>query len=771
MADLNLSADVTDLVRARREIRQWSKQTSDAIDIVNSRMRVLGDTSPVALTKFGGSAQVATRGMNRMGMVTQQAGYQVGDFLVQVQSGTNAFVAFGQQATQLVGLMGMFNPALIGVGAALGIAIPLVTAFGAAWLRTRQEQDSAASSAEDLKGQIESIDEALKDYINTARAAARGVSLEEVFSIDEISRAEEGLREANAQLERLTNVSAGDPSAGMAAIAEPFMGLLGRDSASQAEAAAQAVIDAEERLARLRRMQSGERASEFVNTQQELQQEIELQRAILEFGENSLQVEALRNSQNLESQIQQIQNQVRLGELTETQGLNQERLVRLQSQLTVEQQRANRGIEVYNENLEAQQRLVEDRNQAVENIQRSLQQELTTQQNLLDLAEAEATYGRDSREYSELVTQQEREQYRLRLMSNGLLGNNLKQIMAIYDKMVTAADEAERVTAALNSISNLDELPFTVQVAALADMLGIAADEALRLMNNLPVGVTYGDPSALAGLTSDQLLFGGMEGDVPSSRTGGGGGQTQTIQEIIDRRQEQLNLEQELLGLSEERAAARRIEAELEAQYQGEVTETMRDQIEAAAASMAAQEEQIQKLEDIRDRNQDIADTIADSFGNALTSVIDGTKSVGDAFKSMARAIIAELFQIMVVKRITGFISGAIMGAFGGGGGVSKMASGGLMSPNTPYLVGERGPELVMPNRQSTIMNADLTSKALGGSNGETVVVNQTINVSTGVQQTVRNEIQSLMPQISEAAKIAVVDAKRRGGGYGRAFS
>jgi hypothetical protein len=39
------------------------------------------------------------------------------------------------------------------------------------------------------------------------------------------------------------------------------------------------------------------------------------------------------------------------------------------------------------------------------------------------------------------------------------------------------------------------------------------------------------------------------------------------------------------------------------------------------------------------------------------------------------------------------------------------------------------------------------------------------------VQQTVRNEIKQLMPQIAESAKSAVVDAKRRGGSYGRAFS
>ena len=57
----------------------------------------------------------------------------------------------------------------------------------------------------------------------------------------------------------------------------------------------------------------------------------------------------------------------------------------------------------------------------------------------------------------------------------------------------------------------------------------------------------------------------------------------------------------------------------------------------------------------------------------------------------------------------------------------------------------------------------------MGG--GESVVINQTINVSTGVQQTVRTEIKQLMPQIADAAKSAVVDAKLRGGSYGRAFA
>jgi hypothetical protein len=54
---------------------------------------------------------------------------------------------------------------------------------------------------------------------------------------------------------------------------------------------------------------------------------------------------------------------------------------------------------------------------------------------------------------------------------------------------------------------------------------------------------------------------------------------------------------------------------------------------------------------------------------------------------------------------------------------------------------------------------------------GDTVTVNQTINVTTGVQQTVRAEVMGLMPQIAEASKAAVLDAKRRGGAFGKAFS
>ena len=52
--------------------------------------------------------------------------------------------------------------------------------------------------------------------------------------------------------------------------------------------------------------------------------------------------------------------------------------------------------------------------------------------------------------------------------------------------------------------------------------------------------------------------------------------------------------------------------------------------------------------------------SIGSSMENAMMSMVDGTKSVKDAFKDMAREIIKELYRIYVVKKITGMITGAI---------------------------------------------------------------------------------------------------------------
>jgi hypothetical protein len=124
--------------KLERDIAKFSASSSSvAKGVENVAQKV--DRATTSMNKFGGSTTMATRGMNRSGMVMQQAGYQIGDFIVQVQSGTNAFVAFGQQATQMAGLLGVMSQRLIPLSLILSVTIPLVTAIGAAISRTSEK--------------------------------------------------------------------------------------------------------------------------------------------------------------------------------------------------------------------------------------------------------------------------------------------------------------------------------------------------------------------------------------------------------------------------------------------------------------------------------------------------------------------------------------------------------------------------------------------------------------------------------------------------------
>jgi hypothetical protein len=182
----------------------------------------------------------------------------------------------------------------------------------------------------------------------------------------------------------------------------------------------------------------------------------------------------------------------------------------------------------------------------------------------------------------------------------------------------------------------------------------------------------------------------------------------------------------------------------------------------AGGAAKAATEELNRQQENMKA----IADTIRDSFSGAFMSMVDGTKSVKDAFRDMARNIIMKLYEVLVVQRLVNGIMGFVGKAFPALAPAiaGAKAMGGPVTGGQAYMVGERGPELVVPSRNAQV----IPNNQLGGG-GVTVV--QNINVSTGVQQTVRAEIKSLMPQIADSAKAAVLDAKRRGGAYGGAFA
>lgn len=143
-----------------------------------------------ALRVMGAAQSASARGMNRFGVIAQQSGYQIGDFLVQVQSGTNAFVAFGQQATQVAGTLTLLGGKWLFIGSALGIAIPLLTAIGAAFMRTRSEAEQLGTTLDDVNQRISEYGELVD------RVRGGFFSNEELFLANALKAAQEDLIEA-----------------------------------------------------------------------------------------------------------------------------------------------------------------------------------------------------------------------------------------------------------------------------------------------------------------------------------------------------------------------------------------------------------------------------------------------------------------------------------------------------------------------------------------------------------------------------------------------
>jgi len=175
-----------------------------------------------------------------------------------------------------------------------------------------------------------------------------------------------------------------------------------------------------------------------------------------------------------------------------------------------------------------------------------------------------------------------------------------------------------------------------------------------------------------------------------------------------------------------------------------------------------------------------------------MISIVDGTMSVKDAFRSMAADIIKQLYQILVVQQMVGSwnatsktgsgLAGMIMGAFQADGGawsngsqVKAYANGGVVGGPTTFpmaggktgLMGEAGPEAIMPLKRGA--NGKLGVQMEGGG-GDTIVVNQSFNFQANGDATIKQLIAQAAPKIAQMTKSSLLDDRRRGGSTKAAF-
>jgi transcriptional regulator with XRE-family HTH domain len=151
--------------------------------------------------------------------------------------------------------------------------------------------------------------------------------------------------------------------------------------------------------------------------------------------------------------------------------------------------------------------------------------------------------------------------------------------------------------------------------------------------------------------------------------------------------------------------------------------------------------------------SDDAGAIISQGFEDAILS---GEK-LQDVLKAIGRDLLRLVFQQTITQPLASGISGALQGMF--------RANGGPVSANSPYVVGERGPELFVPRASGSIVSNSNMNQG-GGSTGPSINVNY--NIAAGVT---RNELGPILEQERRRLKAEIPDMVRRGGAYRSAFA
>jgi hypothetical protein len=660
--------------------------------------------------------------MRATGLVMQQTGYQVGDFLVQVQGGTNVMVAFGQQATQLAGLLTVLgkSTALIALGAALSVLIPLTTAAAGVFLRARREADETTEAVNELNNAIESLDSTLQNFAATKRAAAAGMTVAEMFGGDSVEQAIRDLEAARADLERSTENRGRGSRVG-----RPDDGGFFETYLERYEAALVVVTTAEERLATLRAMQGEDTLAAFEAQDLALSNQFAMQQRIAQYGEDSNAVRQLQLSQSIDQYNAARDAQFALNELTFDHG----------------------------EQLKASYAELQRFNYAQESVLR--EQELAEQatERLADQMERAANAAMSFLN-------------RIRSGVSGIAG--LQAEVAALEAGATSGQ-----ASAAGDVANLrDDPAYQLLLAggptnelAQADALIAEAGRLIELKSTLQDRVSE--------LTRTESAAGsGSSGSSLSDQAA----------EAVASLQAQFALQEALRGQTEEHILVRRALGDSYSQIGAAQIASLEEQARLIAVVTEADEQRVR-----------LNETVANSVASGLASMVDGTVSVKEAFKDMARSIIKELYDIFVVQQLVNSISGAFGGigggkgakgvnlksadgnVFSGGSQIQAYANGGVVDRPTYFpmsggktgLMSESGPEAIMPLKRGS--NGKLGVEA-SGSGSQAVNITQNFSFSANGDETVKRIIAEAAPQIANLTQKQIMDQRRRGGSMKSTF-
>ena len=179
------------LIQAERTLSLEVDKNTAALTRNTKATKLAADAS----NQYGTYSVASGKKLNTFNMQVQQTGYQLQDFVVQLQSGTSFFTAFGQQGSQLAGI---FGPA----GAVFGAVIAIGSAIGAIGYNALTASGEVKEFGEEF-GEAKTYLDAFKDSLDLL--AQENGELEETFGnyTSYIRNLEEAALSASESLSRI----------------------------------------------------------------------------------------------------------------------------------------------------------------------------------------------------------------------------------------------------------------------------------------------------------------------------------------------------------------------------------------------------------------------------------------------------------------------------------------------------------------------------------------------------------------------------------------
>jgi len=155
---------------------------------------------------------------------------------------------------------------------------------------------------------------------------------------------------------------------------------------------------------------------------------------------------------------------------------------------------------------------------------------------------------------------------------------------------------------------------------------------------------------------------------------------------------------------------------------------------------------------------ESIKSTVATGLANAIEGLIDGTKSLSESLSGVLRQV-ASLFLQAGTSSLFGSIFPSANGNVFAQNGIVPYAKGGYIGRPTMALMGEAGPEAVLPLRRGANGKLGVESSGTGASN---VVVN--VDASGSNVQGDQPNAKALGSAIGAAVQAELIKQKRPGG-------